>query len=423
MKKVIFQSKTDKTINMIMQFKPYHLLLKGKSLRLMVLSLVLGMSTQTILAQAADAAAVPEKAPDVFYDAAFAYTLAGLAVLLAAVIYVLGNVFLLAIRNKVNDEKKNGTFIKTSMLVILLSSVASTLSAQTTAAATTATVVSENVMLIIGLVIILELVVIFYLAFGIRKFLKKESFVQEVSNTVVTEKAPKVHWFDRLYNRNTQEDIIKLDLGHDYDGIKELDNDIPVWWKYGFAFSVLFGVIYLYSYHIAGSRPLQQKELQIDQALAAERQAAYLEKSANNVDENTVKMLDADGIAAGKALFIKPGACATCHAENGSAIVNGAPGIGPNLTDDYWLHKGDIQSIFKSIKYGWPEKGMKSWKDDYSPVQIAQLASYVKSLKGTNPAPAKEKQGELFTEAGTAVTSDASATPAAAKDSAQTMVK
>ena len=97
-------------------------------------------------------------------------------------------------------------------------------------------------------------------------------------------------------------------------------------------------------------------------------------------------------------LFIKPGACATCHAENGSAIVNGAPGIGPNLTDDYWIHKGDIKSIFYTIKYGWPEKGMKSWKEDYSPVQIAQLANYVKSLHGTNPLLAKEKQGVLFSD-------------------------
>jgi cytochrome c oxidase cbb3-type subunit III len=243
---------------------------------------------------------------------------------------------------------------------------------------------------------------IFYLAFAIRSFLKKESATL-VAQPVDAVKKEKVPWFDRLYNRNTQEDIIKLDLGHDYDGIKELDNDIPIWWKYGFAFCILFGVVYLYSYHITGTRPLQQKELQIDQEIAAVKQAAYLEKAANNIDENSVKMLGLSDIEAGKALFIKPGACATCHAENGSAIVNGAPGIGPNLTDDYWLHKGDIKSIFKTIKYGVVEKGMKSWKDDYSPMQMAQLSSYIKSLQGTNPSPAKEKQGEFFKDETTSV--------------------
>ncbi|HMI64176.1 MAG TPA: hypothetical protein VK518_24840, partial [Puia sp.] len=69
--------------------------------------------------------------------------------------------------------------------------------------------------------------------------------------------------------------------------------------------------------------------------------------------------------------------------------------VGPNLTDAYWLHGGSIQEVFKTIKYGWPDKGMKSWKDDYSPVQIAQISSYVESLGGTNPPNAKPPQGTL----------------------------
>ena len=67
--------------------------------------------------------------------------------------------------------------------------------------------------------------------------------------------------------------------------------------------------------------------------------------------------------------------------------------VGPNLTDDYWLHGGSINDVFKTIKYGWPEKGMKSWKDDYSPFQIAQIASYIKSLHGTNPPNPKGTAG------------------------------
>lgn len=401
---------------MTLTLKPYQQLLKRKAIYL--LALLLSVCTGgSLSAQAADAAAAePAKAPEVFYDSIFAYTLLGVTVLLAAVIYVLGNVFIMAIRNKIAEQKKNGTFTKAAILILSLTAASSSLMAQNAAAPAAAnTVVSETILYIIGSVLVLELIIIFYFTFGIRNFLRKEAAVtvDAVTGEVVVKE--KIHWFDRLYKRNTQEDIIKLDLGHDYDGIKELDNSVPAWWQWGFALSMVFGVIYIYNYHIAGTKPLQQKELQIAMDIAAAKQAAYLEKSANNVDEKTVKMLGEADIAAGKTLFTKPGACATCHAENGSAIVNGAPGIGPNLTDDYWLHKGDIGSVFYSIKYGWPEKGMKSWKDDYSPMQIAQLASYVKSLKGTNPTPAKEKQGELFTE-------DVAA-PAPAADSAAAKTK
>jgi cytochrome c oxidase cbb3-type subunit 3 len=87
--------------------------------------------------------------------------------------------------------------------------------------------------------------------------------------------------------------------------------------------------------------------------------------------------------------------------------------VGPNLTDDYWLHGGKINDIFKTIKYGYPEKGMKAWKEDFSPAQIAMLASYIKSLHGTHPATPKEPQGELYKE-------EASGGPAVKKDSAGT---
>ena len=387
---------TDKLYKMINNLKKYHQLFKRKSVKIVTLLFCIFANSSLLIAQAADAVSAESPKPAaVYYDSVFAYTLLLVTALLAAVILVLGNVFLLAIKNKIAEQKKNGTFNKAT-LIILMVSIASNLSAQSAspAAASTNTVVSETVMYIIGTVLVLELLVIFYFALGIRKFLKADS--AETTLATEAEKSPKLSWFDRLYNRNTQEDIVKLDLGHNYDGIKELDNDIPIWWKYAFGFTIVFGIIYLYVYHISGSRPLQQKELQIEQEIAAVKQAAFLENAANNIDEKNVTILGADDIAAGKELYNKPGACVTCHAENGSAIVNGAPGIGPNLTDEYWLHKGDIKSIFYSIKYGWPEKGMKSWKEDYSPKQIAQLANYVKSLQGTNPSPAKEKQGVLF---------------------------
>lgn len=360
--------------------------------------------------------AAKEAAPiakDVFYDSTVAYVLVTVIGLLAIVIYMLGNVFILAIKNKMDYEKTNATpkaAILTGLMMLL--STGSLLAQSANIPAGTKTVVSETIIFILAFIVVLEMIIIVYFANGIRSFLKKEAVQSAAAAGIPVVVKEKISWFDRLYNRNTQEDIARLDLGHDYDGIKELDNEVPVWWRWGFAISLIFGIVYMYNYHIAETKPLQQAELAMDMEQAAIQQAAYLEKSANNVDENTVKMMSAEDIAKGKELYIKPGACATCHAENGSAIVNGAPGIGPNLTDDYWLHKGDIKAIFYSIKYGWPEKGMKSWKDDYSPIQIAQIASYVKSLQGTNPQPAKEKQGELFVEAGAAPVVDTTAGPA-----------
>lgn len=188
-----------------------------------------------------------------------------------------------------------------------------------------------------------------------------------------------------------KEESIMLD--HDYDGIKELDNNLPPWWKYGFYLTILVAVVYLINYHITKTAPLQKEEYSNSIKQAETEIAEYMKSSANNVDESTVKQLsDAADLASGKDLFV--GTCAACHGRLGEG------GVGPNLTDAYWLHGGSIQDIFKTIKYGWPDKGMKSWKEDFSPVQIAQLSSFIRSLQGSNPPKAKDKQGELYEEQG-----------------------
>lgn len=197
--------------------------------------------------------------------------------------------------------------------------------------------------------------------------------------------------FDKLNDtvEIEQEETIMLD--HDYDGIKELDNNLPPWWKYGFYLTILIGIVYLINYHIMGTAPLQKEEYLRSVKKAELEVAEFMKKSANNVDENTVKLLtSASDLAAGKDAFIAT--CAACHGRAGEG------GVGPNLTDEYWVHGGSVKDIFKTIKYGWPDKGMKSWKDDFSPMQIAQMTSFIRSLKGTNPPNQKEKQGELYTE-------------------------
>jgi cytochrome c oxidase cbb3-type subunit 3 len=92
----------------------------------------------------------------------------------------------------------------------------------------------------------------------------------------------------------------------------------------------------------------------------------------------------------GKATFEK--LCSACHRADAGGQV------GPNLTDEYWIHGGGIHNVFKTITYGVPDKGMLSWKSQLTPKQIQQVASYILSLKGSNPAGGKEPQGDKWVE-------------------------
>jgi cytochrome c oxidase cbb3-type subunit 3 len=251
--------------------------------------------------------------------------------------------------------------------------------------------VSDMAFYFIISVIALEILVILYLQYNVNVLLKKEAPASAATAPDTRTARPAFNfnkWWTKVNKFRPVEQEADLDMGHDYDGIRELDNKLPPWWKYGFYATMVFAVIYLYRYHVSHSAPLPAEEYQIAVRQAAVDQAAYLKNAANSVDETTVKLLsDPADLAAGKAVFQT--ICFACHGMNGEG------GVGPNLTDNYWLHGGSIQDIFKTIKYGWPDKGMKSWKDDYSPVQIAQIASYVKSLDGTNPPNPKPPQGTL----------------------------
>lgn len=188
-------------------------------------------------------------------------------------------------------------------------------------------------------------------------------------------------------------DAVSLDhehqilLDHDYDGIRELDNNLPPWWVAMFYGTLVFGIFYIWFYHFRGEALGQVGEYQTELVEAEEQQKLM----ANKVDENSVKLLtDAAKLQSGEAIFAKN--CAACHGKLGEG------GVGPNLTDAYWLHGGDIQNIFKTIKYGVPSKGMIPWQAQLGPSQIQEVASYIKTLKGTNPPNGKAAQGELETE-------------------------
>jgi cytochrome c oxidase cbb3-type subunit 3 len=287
-------------------------------------------------------------------------------------------------------EAKPTTHPVSALLVLtLLGSLPAT--AQDAVAAPSASIggVSPTVFYLMAGVIFAELLVMVMLANQLRSLINVE--VKKVAKPALAVAQPKISWWWRINKAYALEKEKDIDLNHDYDGIRELDNSIPPWWLGAFFASILFGVVYLWRYHVAENAPLQLEEYTIAVQKAEVQQAAYLKRAANNVDENTIAMLDASGIEAGKGLFAQN--CVACHGAEGQGAA-----VGPNLTDDYWIHGGNLQSIFKTIKYGVTEKGMRAWKDDMTPVQMAQLTSYVKTLKGTNPPNPKEPQGQLETD-------------------------
>lgn len=141
-------------------------------------------------------------------------------------------------------------------------------------------------------------------------------------------------------------------------------------------------------YHVWASSPLQEEEYTQEVAVAQKQIEEFQAKNANSIDEKTVKLLasDAKVVAKGKEIFT--GKCVACHGAAGEG------GVGPNLTDEYWLHGGTINDIFKTIKNGVPEKGMIAWKATLKPNEIQDVANYIVSIKGTNPPNAKAPQGD-----------------------------
>lgn len=174
-------------------------------------------------------------------------------------------------------------------------------------------------------------------------------------------------------------------LDHDYDGIKEFDNDLPPWWIYLFYVTILFSVVYIARYHVIGSGASQEEEY-----LAEMKEGEAVRKKAEAA-QGMVQLAfssDAAVLEKGKAIFTAN--CAACHGQNGEGLV------GPNLTDDHYLHGNTIDEVVRVIKKGVPEKGMIPWEASLKPAQILEVASYIHSLHGSNPANPKEPQGELI---------------------------
>ena len=177
----------------------------------------------------------------------------------------------------------------------------------------------------------------------------------------------------------------KVIEGHEFDGIKELDNPPPSWLMYMFYITIIISVVYWGYYHAFGEGPNQYEEYEMEVAAAS---AIMDARAAQLPPEATTASTDPADLAAGKALFAAK-ACFACHGMNGEGNA-----IGPNLTDDFFINGCDFESTVKVIKNGVPAKGMTPYEGQLSQKEMEQLATYIGSLRGSNPANAKEPQGE-----------------------------
>lgn len=352
----------------------------------------------------AQATLIPQQPKPTNYLELFMLTV---AVLLVFVILVLSSI-LLMISKKVVEITKKMNKAMIFIIFILGTLFSNSLQAQNTAIADSLSKepsdyyggMSYHSFWTLSTVMILELVIIFVIVLFIRnlwKVLHPEkitsvgsdsiSVVRKQSWLLSTWHTLDAQFFTKAAPIEKEADLL---LDHDYDGIRELDNALPPWWKYGFYITIVVAIFYLLKFEVwhTGKNPTEEYATEMTEAKI--QTDAYLVSMKENVDENTVTELDAPGVAAGKILFAKT--CVPCHLAEGQGLV------GPNLTDEYWIHGGSIKDIFKTIKYGYPDKGMQAWQATYSPVQMQQLASFIRSLKGTHPDHPKAPQGDLYIE-------------------------
>jgi cytochrome c oxidase cbb3-type subunit 3 len=199
----------------------------------------------------------------------------------------------------------------------------------------------------------------------------------------------KLFW-DKINGFVPKEKEATLVMNHNYDGITELDNHLPPWWKWLFYTTIIWGVIYFVAYHVFYSFPRSINEYNNEVAYANDQmQKMKTTASGPKIDEATVEATtDATMLANGKSTFLNT--CSSCHRKDGGGD------IGPNLTDEYWKHGGNIKNIFKVVTNGVPGTNMIAWSGVMSPEAIRNVASYVLTLQGSKPANPKKPEGDLF---------------------------
>jgi len=173
-------------------------------------------------------------------------------------------------------------------------------------------------------------------------------------------------------------------MDHDADGIHEFDNDLPRWWLYGFYFTIAFAAVYLVNYHVLPKPLFGHKGMvaEYQAELEAASRAAAASPHATLPSAALVALTDSASLEKGRAIFEGPdNVCFSCHRADLGGLV------GPNLTDDKWLHGCSINDVVKSITTGYPRKGMMPFGvgKTLTDQQVLQVASYVLSKRGSAP--------------------------------------
>jgi cytochrome c oxidase cbb3-type subunit 3 len=327
-------------------------------------------------------------ADEVVSDQTMLYLFIGFAAIMLILIIVLANVINGFTSNKriwqYLKDKRNAARAVTALF--LLSSA--TASAQETMAVVESSF-AMSATLFWALVVLnaLLVMVVFYLF----KVLKELLNVLKTDEEIAEEPSVVSSWATVLTDTVSLEDEHEILTDHAYDGIRELDNNLPPWWVWGFYGTIIFAFVYVFYFQFLGG-PSSTQEYQAEMEQARIEKEVFMASMANSIDESNVILLtDALGISEGKKLF--DANCTACHGADGGSNPGG---VGPNLVDEYWIHGGSVGDVFKSIKYGIPTKGMIAWESQMSPTQMQKLTSYILSLQGTTAADPKEPQGELY---------------------------
>ncbi len=267
----------------------------------------------------------------------------------------------------------------------------------------------ENIVMIMGVAVIASALYLLWTATKTiwRAQTASKFEAQGLSHEVAVAKAKKESFLSYIYQQldggvslEKESDVL---LNHNYDGIQELDNNLPPWWVGMFYATIVFAFVYIGIYHFSDIGKLQieeyeQEVIEAERAIAAYNAAQKAEKAANLSAETVTALTDTDRLAAGQANF--KSYCAACHGMKGEGIEN----LGQNLTDKYWIHGGSINDIFRTISEGVPGKPMVAWKEAISAEEIQELASYIMTLQGTNPPNARPPEGEIYGEGATSET-------------------
>jgi cytochrome c oxidase cbb3-type subunit 3 len=159
-------------------------------------------------------------------------------------------------------------------------------------------------------------------------------------------------------------------IEHQYDNIQEYDNPLPRWWVILFWATIVFSVLYAFNIGV-GSGPGRIALYEAE--VAAAKAAAPPPAQAASPEQLAAMVSDP----------------AACHKPDGGGM------IGPNLTDNAWIHGGSLPEIHKTIVEGVIAKGMPPWGTLLKPDQIDAVTAYIGSMKNTNVAGGKAAEGTV----------------------------